>query len=84
VAVFPYAKQQGPAAEWKGPHIAKGIELLAMSSIDLEHNKAWLRGLITRLQTLLRPTGDARVKAGLKDLISDARRRLEAMGVPAT
>ena len=85
---FSLRKTTRPSRGVEGPHIAtvchQGIELLAMSSMDLEHDKACLRGSITRLQTLLRPTGDARVKAGLKDLISDARRRLEAMGVPAT
>jgi len=52
--------------------------------MDLEHEKAWLSGLIIRLRTLLGSTGDAQVKAGLKDLISDAQRRLEVITTPAT
>jgi hypothetical protein len=50
-----------------------------MPSMDLKHEKAWLRGLIIRLRTLLRSTTDARVKTGLKDLISEAQRRLEVI-----
>ena len=59
------------------------IELLTMSSMDLEHEKAWLRGLIIRLRTLLQSTTDAQVKTELKDLISEARRRLEVIKAPA-
>ena len=54
-----------------------------MSSMDLEHEKAWLRGLIIRLRTLLQSTTDAQVKTELKDLISEARRRLEVIKAPA-
>jgi hypothetical protein len=60
------------------------IKLLTISSMDLEHEKEWLRGLIIRLRTLLRSTADAQVKTGLKDLISEAQRRLEVIKAPAT
>jgi hypothetical protein len=42
-----------------------------MSSMGLEHEKAWLRSLIIRLRTLLQSTADPQVKTGLKDLISE-------------
>jgi hypothetical protein len=50
-----------------------------VSPIDLEDEEPWLRGCIIRLRTLLRFAKDTRVEDGLKELITEAERRLEQL-----
>ena len=46
---------------------------------DWPDEEAWLRSCIIRLRTLLRFAKDDRVEVGLKEIISDAKGRLEKL-----
>jgi hypothetical protein len=48
--------------------------------MDLEDEEIWLRHRVLRLRTILRFVSDARAEAALKELISEAEQRLDALG----
>ena len=51
---------------------------------ELEDERSWLRHRIVRMRTVLRFAKDPRAEAGLREIISEAEARLEALEARAT
>jgi hypothetical protein len=61
------------------PLDAGGRAILAIVPIEIEDEVGWLRHRIVRMRTILRFAKDARIEAGLRELITDAEARLTAL-----